>query len=496
MDATKDDKVVGPQHVLNVESPTEVSVAVKTKRHAGRSVGFAWVLLYMAIALPCLLFLSLWMPPNEAPDEWTGIVRADSLRHGELMGRRLAGVDASGQPAPQAGISADWSLLRAAFVFAPNVAMADRSLIPALIAQQRAIAWDGHSTPMMVANTAPYLAGAAGLQLGKSLGFGPYDAIRIGRVVSALGCALIAAAGLWLAPRGHALLLATLALPMSLSLAASFNMDGMLIALSVLASGLLLREGVRARLVAALALAILIAAKPAYAPLALLLVARDGTRPAMRVAALAVALLPGLVWFLAATSLVATNFLAGEAYRPGPLWHGDPSAMFTTLDRRAQVGVLLVDPWLVLRLPWELLVCEGANLAREMIGVLVQLNLPLPDWVYRMWSLVLPVATLGCVLGRGKKGQFWSGLIAGVALCGAVWLVILSQYVSWTPVGAVAVIGTQGRYLLPVLAFLPCALPALGGSRGIRLLAEAVTVLAASSALVVLPGLVFATYYR
>jgi hypothetical protein len=478
-----------------------------------------WAVVYLAIALPCMLFMALCMPMNEAPDEWSGIVRADSLRRGQFLGERVPGTDALGRPAPQAGIKADWALLRAAFLFAPDLPVSARVMTPDLLERQRAISWDGRTTLMMVANTAPYFPllyapGAVGLAMGQTMGLGPYDSMRLGRALMAFACALLGGAALWVAPRAHAVLLVSLSLPMTLSLGASFNMDGVLLAVSAFAAGCVLRGQVGAppwRWVAALALAVVVAAKPPYAPLAMVFLcpaSTDRTRSAwslviQRACLISIAILPGIAWLAIATARVATDFVV-EPYLPGPLWDGAGDSLFTTIDRHAQIGILWRSPRLALSLPWNDLRREGAELLRQMIGVLAQLNLALPDWVYSAWRAVLPIALLSACLHRSKTSRPAATPLGAAAALFAVWAtitaIILSQYVSWTRVGAASVDGVQGRYFLPVLAFLPFILPSIA-ARGAALIAldraaKVLVALGVASSFVVLPRLVLASYYR
>lgn len=475
-----------------------------------------WALLYLVIGLPCMIFMAVWVPLNEAPDEWSGIVRADSLRRGQIVGARLPFVDALGHPVSQAGVRADWSLLKAAFVFPPDAAMASRSMLPAVLERQRAIPWDGRTTLMMVANTAPYMPllyapGALGLAIGEGVGLGPYDAMRLGRVLTAICCALLGGAALWVAPRGHPVLLAALVMPMSLSLGASYNMDGMLIAVATFAAGCLLRAELGAKRwlwLSVLALAVLVAAKPPYAPLVLAVIIptrSDAGRLrdlAFRAGLAAVAVLPGLIWLVFITAQVATDFLSAEPYHPGILWQGGEDALFTTIDRRAQTEILLRHPMLALSLPWNDLRGEGGVLLRQMIGVLAQLSLALSEWAYRLWHVALPASVVAaCLVASKPKVQSpsigaalaWVGILASIAA------VVLSQYVSWTKVGAESVAGVQGRYFLPVLAFLPLALPRIACAGAALTLARraavTATAVAAVSAIFILPRLVLSTYY-
>ena len=474
---------------------------------------------FVLIALPLLVFLAIWMPANEAPDEWCGIVRADSLRHGEIIAERLPVTDSLGQPVTQAGISADWALLTAAFVF-PNTAFPNKTLTPDLLAHQRAVPWQNHLSSMQVNNTAPYMPlfyapGAFGLGLGKTLGLGPYDSIVLGRVLTAIAYVALCAAALLLAQRGQGVLFATATLPMSLSLGASFNQDGMLIATSVLSAALLTRGQSRwSYWLAGLLLAAVLAAKPPYLPMAGLMLAAallsgNNTASSWRRGLVATALsaTPTLIWAAIIKAYVISDFLVSPPYLPGPLWPGDPTRLFAANDQAAQIQVLLHDPTLLVRLPLQAMQQGFTDLRREMNGVHVQLDLLLPEWAYRLWSVTLPLVLIGEMLAQPaperpavSPSRATLARLTGLAcLVGALFAVFLGQYMSWTRVGITTLGGVQGRYLLPILPFLPLVMPPVPRWRGFATLpgiGRTAVILAAGAGLVMFPTLVFATYYR
>lgn len=93
-----------------------------------------------------------------------------------------------------------------------------------------------------------------------------------------------------------------------------------------------------------------------------------------------------------------------------------------------------------------------------------------------------------------------SVLIACAGILATIAAVVLSQYVSWTHVGAETVAGVQGRYFLPILAFLTLGLPRLTLRQpilnAVRMTAQAAVAIGVVANLVILPSLVLATYYR
>jgi uncharacterized membrane protein len=83
--------------------------------------------------------------------------------------------------------------------------------------------------------------------------------------------------------------------------------------------------------------------------------------------------------------------------------------------------------------------------------VLGWLDTPLPHTAHRIAGLSLLVA-VALVLTRGPDVRSRLRVAAAPLLLLTAGAVILAQYLSWTPVGAHAVEGVQGRYFLPVAA--------------------------------------------
>ncbi|UMY19159.1 DUF2142 domain-containing protein [Methylobacterium organophilum] len=325
-----------------------------------------------------------------------------------------------------------------------------------------------------------YLPAALGLGAGRAAGLGPYWAARLGRLAAALAYAALALATLALARRERVLLFGLLALPMSLSLAGSYNHDGLIIAASALAVALATRGWDTAScgrlqpstVGAAVLIALIVLAKPPYAPLAaLLLVPLSRTRGAiLRTLILAsLALLPGLIWAGYAAAFVATP-VPRLPYEAGPLWLGSRPALFDGTDPGAQLRVLLAEPSRFLTIPATYLATlkHILWLGAGAIGILGWLDCPLPPFLYVAWFVALCGAALARDHRRAELRGRDSALLA-IATLVCLWAIVLSQYLTWTNVGYARVDGPQGRYLLPLLPLLVPCIRGLGPLREVRL---------------------------
>jgi hypothetical protein len=481
---------------------------------------FSLPVLFIVFALPTCIFLSLSVPTGEVVDEGAHVIRAGSLLHGDILGHRMSWRDTDGNVIRGAGVTANPALLAADQSFPQGTPTAHKKLTAATLDQLHNIAWAPAAGLIYAPNTAVYMPifyipAALGLGLSHILQLGPHAAILLARLSSAACFLSLALIALMIAERGRTVLFAALSLPMTLSLAASCNQDGMLIATSALAASLLTRcktPGGWPYWSSAVALAAVIATKPAYLPLAAMMLVpvtfrwRAGVRgfmPIRAIVALLLTTLPALLWAAIAMSYVAAPFVRGPAYHPGPLWPGDPNRLFHATDPAAQLLVFLHNPLRLLSLPFSGLYDESAFRVRELVGVLGWIEFLLPPRLYQLWYWAIPLAFLADVAkpqGSREAPGWFNNLLVAVAIIASVFALYDVQYLSWTPVGAAAVDGVQGRYGIPILAFLSVVAGSQGNtfariSRGLSGLLAMPAVAAAAVGLVVLPQIIVLTYY-
>jgi uncharacterized membrane protein len=305
-----------------------------------------------------------------------------------------------------------------------------------------------------------------------------------------------------LARRGRTALFALLLLPMSLSLAASLNQDGLLIGTAALAAALLSRTSPTDRdwpwWIATGALACVIIAKPPYLPLALIMLLPLPVRRAdwvdksalrTRLLGVFLAATPGLLWAAAVEVLVSAPslwpLLADPGYHPGPLFPGDRSISLWSTAPRLQLQTLLADPARFITLPvqsvaWHI---KAGLLQRMFVGILGTLSVALPEMLYRLWFWVLPAALIADVVADKTAAPARRSLpdaaLAVLTVIGSLWAILIYYYVTWTKPGWPEIWGLQGRYLIPPVILMLAGLPGFGLRGGAYLRAAAVVVVAA-----------------
>ncbi|MCB8881551.1 DUF2142 domain-containing protein [Acidisoma cellulosilytica] len=423
------------------------------------------LIIFLALVLPLGIILAFVTPLGGVADETAHALRAESLSHGEIIGYRAIIQLPDGSPRRAAGVSADLGIVAAAMVQGPG-----EWVTPARLHEAHRARWQGHLsfaeiTPLALYMPIFYAPAAIAMAAMRAIHAGPAEAYLSGRLINLFVFALIGMLALSIARRGHAVLLCTLALPMEISLAASLNQDGLLIATAVLAVALLTREEEQVLalfgrrrpspdwIAAAGLLGVIALAKIPYVGLLLMLVFPIRTRRdcGLRLVLAALCAVPALGWAGYAMSQIATPWPPLPLYRAGPFWPGPAVRFFTSPDAAAQMLVLAADPLRVLTLTLRSLWLQK-GIVLEFIGVLGFVSLRLPAPLYALWALALLSALLADrqqtrPSGFGRRDQFVLFTMLGLITVA----IYMSQYLTWTKVGFPIVQGPTGRYFLPLL---------------------------------------------
>jgi len=167
----------------------------------------------------------------------------------------------------------------------------------------------------------------------------------------------------------------------------------------------------------------------------------------------AIVMLPALAlsvaWVAASSAEVAAWRLVEEGGTV-PLEHYQPLW---------KLGFLLDEPWHFPRLllgTWHYL----DDYARQLIGILGSLDMPLRPWVYPVLGAVLIAAFCAPAdLDRPRRRRL--AAIAGLTATGYILAVFLIFYLVWTGLDQDQIEGVQGRYFVVVLSLAAVILAAL-----------------------------------
>lgn len=164
----------------------------------------------------------------------------------------------------------------------------------------------------------------------------------------------------------------------------------------------------------------------------------------------------GMIISVPVLALIATVYGVYSAWL-GPIVD---ARVFPGVAPTEQLQTLFAEPTLVFEIGAHTLLQNSTFYFRSMIGLLGWLDAPVPVWSYLAVLLVsAAIATSHTV----PRTVLLAWLVSSAVYCAATFAAI---YLTWTPVGAMAVLGVQGRYFLPVFAAIaPLLAPRLDLSR-------------------------------
>jgi hypothetical protein len=440
-----------------------------------------WIFLFLAT--PTVIFLSVCTPPFQSADEINHFLRSYQVSVGEFYGRSGGYVDQ--------GILEVYSHY-SGLPFKPNARVTAADEFAAA-----SVKWTGKKVSSYFQNTSTsppigYLVQAVAIVLGKMAGLSVLHTAMLARLLNGALAIFISFLALDWCRRGKLFMFAVLLLPMTLSLFASCSQDALLISMCCLAFSLLSRQisedlplSWPMTILLASALLIVTIERPPYVPLLLVLlipglVPRWGGKPAwltgLTLAGLSLCLT--VIWWLAAFSS-ATTVVNVNTQSP--------------VGARMQILALAHHPWILLPVMGNTCQYIG-DYARSFIGVLGWLDTYMPGPYYAIMILMLLVALAGETLYTGRFGNR-AARIVFLATLFTVASVFFIEYLVWTPVGALVVEGVQGRYLIPLAIAAGIALPCVAKWDWGYRWATALVVLCQPLTFLYLPKVIIERYY-
>lgn len=427
-----------------------------TRRHensSGQSILPMWVCLF--VGLLGTVSLAVLTPPFQVPDEAQHFDRAYQISEGHFLAEVKNGV--AGGMLPSSLSALTMHFLGTDAILAPRV-IRPEPLVKTL--ETRAIQLDAKHREFIDFTGAAayppqaYLPQVFGIVLGRLFGAGPLVLLFLSRLLNGLVAVTLLSFAIRIMPFGRSFALVGALLPMGLYEYASASPDASVIAGAFLLTALQLRaltDGMwrlRDVLVAAIAGLVVCSTKPVYAPLLLI------AAPAMLVRG------QRLNQLLALATILAVA-IGGTAF-----WFGVNVGRIITVQPHAnihaQIDFVEGHPLAFLSAMIVSILAEFGVYMNQMIGRLGWLDVSLPLFTY-------DVTILGFVLGYLATGRekmripfvvpLWWILIFG----SAVILTMLAMYIDWSPVGAPAVFGVQGRYYIPILALVAAIVWSLPG---------------------------------
>ena len=422
----------------------------------------AWELAFLAAFFILGLGFLVVTPPFQAPDENVHFLRAWHVLEGKWLGQRVG--NKAGDELPL-GIAQAFTPAFERLPFKPEEKLTVEQFreqwraSPALgsEAMQKRTFVDFHGVVRY--SPVAYAPQALGLAVARMLDARVLGAVYIGRLANLLATVACFGLALWLLrERADAawVMSVFMLMPTAVFEVSSLSTDAQIFGTFALVFGLYLRmrRGFSWALFAAglVLSAVMALGKPGYG-LACLIFAFAVPPPWKRRSYALLALL---------TVILGLTVLWSQL--SAPLF----VETLADADPRAQVMSMLGHPLSVLSLLRDTVLLSGERLAIELVGNLGWLDTLLPfPLIYVSW-LLMGVALVVSADDRG--GSKWGSihnLGAAVVLVLLLGAVSLGLYLIWTPVGAPAILGLQGRYFLPLYWLGWLSIPHLTVSDGV-----------------------------
>lgn len=403
----------------------------------------AWI--YSIIGF-CAIFLNIWFSPIDAiPDEPNHFLRALQISEGHLYSKKVAPYETGGD------FPAD--TMRVLHAFDKIKFHPERRVTPQDLILVKQFGWGGPVAFYGINNTAvnppwSYPGVVAGIWLGKIFDFSVYNSLIMARVLTGVIAVLISAIAISLCQRGCLFLVALASLPMTFHLFGSCSQDAFLIAAAFLAAALLTRLDVKHS-----------PSWPLVITMGLCFVTFIG-KPPMLVFVILPILISPFKWFWKSVVSMAIPFFAALGWAlTGIRWGKAAYTSSSGMSEHGQMQFILHHPFRFPGIMLRTLYLQGRHLGEQFIGVLGWLDTFLPHTFYVV-SMLIALWLLAFYTPDLRRTVYeWRRLvITSFVVLMATILISMSLYIIWTVVGQDNIIGLQGRYFIPVVAFLIVAM--------------------------------------
>ncbi|WP_395495730.1 DUF2142 domain-containing protein [Acetobacter sp. KSO5] len=405
-----------------------------------------FLVIFSALFISFFCFLETGLvPPLQSPDERDHLKRAYWLAQGEFFLKTPPGQASGGFV--DSGLESYIDYL-SKYEGHPEKKIAQNDLMTASQFQ-----WTSRKVFTVAPGTGYYFPviytpQAIGLLAGELMHLSIDRSYRLARLLAAVSAGLITIIAFAIYPP-NALVLALLAIPMTLFQSGAASLDGMatavlLLALSTFCQITRLREQ----------------APPALLAVFTISVALVST---CRLHALPILLLPFIVWLYTRKKTVLWQAVACSAFSIG--W--TMLAMKMTVSSPSQgsfasgklLGILL-HPFHFAHLLFNTVTDPDKQsfYIYSFLGILGWLDTLFPARFYFTESLLLVATALLAISWKNQRDTWQiSGILAGMGLTSFL-LIFTALYLAWTPISASEIDGIQGRYFLIPALFLAYAL--------------------------------------
>jgi uncharacterized membrane protein len=406
------------------------------------------------------------VPPFQNPDEPNHFARAEQVSRlefvpvfvpGKIKNDTIPGIPQIFYPS-NGGFDVDRGIVNASSVFLPMNFHPEVKVTQAKLDSVRYIKWGEGKVYLNFANTAiyppvPYVMPAIAIALGKWLNLTVVNTLYTARIFNATLSVVLCFLALVLAKRSKPILFTVLLIPMLIALFAAVTADAVLISCSFLLIAIIdnveYDKGKTYSNGLLLAIIILMStiaiAKPPYIVFAFAFLFLNITTK-QKLVIIAVPLLSVLSWMFIEHANYSIKFALAEQ----------------RVNSQMQIANIIHHPLQFISLFFKIDVNAVSGNLEMFVGKLGWLDVSFNKFYYLMAYLTIIAGfVLKFKLNKENNLLLQGGLLLTVLF--ALAAVLTAQYVTWTSLGADALGGMQGRYLLPVFPFLALA---IGGYSG------------------------------
>ena len=416
--------------------------------------------IYLLYAIPMACVVMLLTPPLQNPDEPNHFSRAEQISRlefvpvfvpGKVQHDKIPGIPQIFYP-DNGGFDVDKGIVNVYNVFWPMNFHPQVNVTRAKLDSVKYIKWGEGKAYVNFANTAiyppvPYVMPAIGIALGRWLNLTVINTLYFSRALNAMLSVFLCFLAIGLAKRSKPLLFTVLLIPMTVALFTAVTPDAVLISCSFLLVGIIDKvefdKGktyTNNQLLAIIILMSTIAiAKPPYIIFAFAFLFLNLTTK-QKLVIITIPLLPVLLWLFVDHANFSIKFAPAEL----------------RINSKMQIANIIHHPFQFISLFFKIDINAISNILHMFVGVLGWLDVPFTGLYY--WIAYITIIA-GFVIKFKIDKQNNILLQAGLLLTAFFTLlaVLTAQYATWTALGANALGGMQGRYLLPIFPFVALA---------------------------------------
>lgn len=383
---------------------------------------------YIVTALCVGVLMAYFTPPFQNPDEPAHFFRAWQISQGHLVTEHRG---ESGMTVPTSFLKFKKQYDSFAFAKDKHFVFGKQLFGVPMAVTQEDTTW---FKIQVVNNYNPvmYAPQVAGILVAEHLDPNPWRLMLAARLFNLLACVGIVAFAISRAPAFKQFFGFTALLPATMQAFTSVSGDGVTIAAAILLAALLLRAVYDSKTTGLSVAAVLVACtKITYIPL----------------------IIPVLYVYksrLRGTAVVGTAVVIALLWLRLNVGVTDPWMFERAADTSAQLQFILHNPL-------SYLVIVADSLMQDVFGGKLGASLTALGWVnraaYPTLAVLMLVMWVKALLGRMRPDVWRLPFVLAVAL--SILLIYTAVYLYLTPVGSLSISHVQGRYFLPVLAFLP-----------------------------------------